>query len=159
MKQSGMKLLLTAFEPFGKLRVNASEEVVKKIVHRNGRSHACEIIAQVLPTEYSASAGQIRRLIRKHRPDALLCLGVAAARDAICLERFALNVDEEKLPDNAGRIASGKPIRRGGPEAYRSTLPIDKMLRALQRRRIRARISNSAGTFVCNHAFYVARDE
>jgi pyroglutamyl-peptidase len=77
----------------------------------------------------------------------------------ICLERFALNVDDEELPDNSGRVLNGTPIVRGGPAAYESTLPLNRLLKVLRAKGIRANISNHAGTYVCNHAFYVARHE
>jgi pyroglutamyl-peptidase len=84
---------------------------------------------------------------------------VAAARGKISLERIALNLDDESSPDNAGLVRSGRPIVRSGPVAYRSTLPLESMRRALDRRGFGAAISNHAGTYVCNHVFYVARHE
>ena len=89
----------------------------------------------------------------------VLCLGVAAAREQICLERFALNLDDELSPDNAKQVRNGRRIVRGAPLAYETTLPIMRMLAALKKRGIPARISNHAGTYVCNHVFFAARHE
>lgn len=151
-----MRILLTGFEPFGTLRANPSELVVRTIA---SRAHGDDLIAEILPTEFSAAERKIRKLIRSLRPDAVICLGVAASRERICLERIALNLDDEVLPDNAGRVRSGRWIVRDGPLAYQSTLPLKRLLQALEKEGIAAAISNHAGTYVCNHVFYVARHE
>lgn len=157
-----MKILLTGFEPFGRVRSNPSERIVKKFA-RTVAALQCKprdtIVAEVLPVEFAAAEKKIRRLIRRVRPDAVLCLGVAAARAEICLERIALNMDDEVSADNAREVRTGRRIVRSAPLAYESTLPITRMLAALKKRGIRARISNHAGTYVCNHVFFVARHE
>jgi pyroglutamyl-peptidase len=96
-------------------------------------------------------------LIAQHQPDVVICLGLAARRSAINLERVALNLDDAKIPDNAGDLAVGRPIQQDGPVAYLSTLPLEKMKQALQAREIPVEISNHAGAYVCNHVFYAAR--
>lgn len=157
-----MKILLTGFEPFGRVRSNPSERIVQTIARSNASpKHKASdtIVAEVLPVEFAAAEKKIRRLIRRERPDAVLCLGVAAARERICLERIALNMDDEASPDNAREVRTGRRIVRGAPLAYETTLPITRMLAALKKRGIRARISNHAGTYVCNHVFYAARHE
>ncbi len=153
-----MKILLTGFEPFGRLRTNPSEQIVRKIAARP-RSAKNELVAEILPTEFGAAEKKIRRLIRVHRPAAVVCLGVAATRETICLERIALNIDDELSADNAGVVRQGRAIAARGPLAYTSTLPLGRMLRLLQRNGIPAKISNHAGTYVCNHVFYAARHE
>jgi pyroglutamyl-peptidase len=158
-----MKILLTGFEPFGPVRVNPSEQIVRRIGQRveeeaRGRE-AMDLRAEVLPNEFVAADRRIRRLIREFRPDAVLCLGVAPQRDRISLERFALNLDDDSLPDNAGRCRAGRRIAPSGPAAYWSTLPLERFLRQLERRGIPVSYSNHAGTYLCNHVFYVARHE
>lgn len=118
-----------------------------------------DLFTAILPTEFNAAGKKIRRLIRAIRPAAVVCLGVAASRKTISLERVALNLDDEALPDNAGRVRLGRPIARGGPAAYWSTLPLERMRQALEKSGIAANISNHAGTYVCNHVFYVVRHE
>jgi pyroglutamyl-peptidase len=113
----------------------------------------------VLPTQYEAATRRLRRLIRSARPDAILCLGVAARRDYISMERVALNLDDDEHPDNAGEVRQGRRIARGGPDVYWSTLPLEALHRALKRRRVPVKRSNHAGTYLCNHVFYVARQE
>ena len=157
-----MKILLTGFNSFSGVRVNPSELVVRAIAERS-RQGRVEIITEVLPTEYAAATRKLRGLIRKHRPDAILCLGVAQRRETISLERVALNLDDEPTADNAGVVRRGSKIARGGPDLYWSTLPLATLERALKRQRgtgrIRAVISNHAGAFLCNHVFYIARHE
>jgi len=153
-----MRILLTGFEPFGAVKTNPSELVVRKIAER-ARAGGGDLIAEILPTEYIAAGTKMRRLIRALRPDVVICLGVAASRQKICLERIALNVDDEALPDNAGHVRSCRPIVRDGPLAYQSTLPLKRMRQALERAGIAAAISHHAGTYVCNHVFYVALHE
>jgi pyroglutamyl-peptidase len=158
-----MKVLLTGFEPFGPVRVNPSEQIVRRIgrhMEEETRSReAIDLRAEVLPTEFAAADRRIRHWIRQFRPDAVLCLGVAPQRDKISLERFALNMDDDSLPDNAGRRRAGRRIAPNGPPAYWSTLPLERIRKQLERQGIPVSYSNHAGTYLCNHIFYVARQE
>jgi pyroglutamyl-peptidase len=147
-----MRILLTSFTTFGDHHVNPSRLAVEAL-----DGHHADVITAVLPVEYSGAEARIRALIARHEPDAILMLGLAARRGAINLERFALNIDDAPLPDNAGVAAAGRPIVADGPPAYTSTLPLPSLLDALQAKGIPAVISNHAGTYVCNHVFYVAR--
>ena len=154
-----LKILVTGFQPFGAVRANPSEQVVRRIGGEARASRDFNLRTEVLPTEFAAAERRIRRLIRKFRPEAVLCLGVAPQRDRISLERVALNLDDDVLPDNAGRRRSGRRIVPRGPAAYWSTLPLDRFRRQLERRNIPVSYSNHAGTYLCNHIFYVARHE
>jgi len=154
-----MKILLTGFEPFGPVRVNPSEQIVRRLAEEARKDGESDVLAEVLPTEFAAAERRVRRLIRKHRPDAILCLGVAPKRRTISLERVALNLDDDSLPDNAGRRRNGRLIVSKGPAAYWSTLPLDRFHRRLSKRHIPVSYSNHAGTYICNHVFYVARHE
>jgi pyroglutamyl-peptidase len=154
-----VKILLTGFSSFKGVRANPCEGIVRELGGAGSEKTSARIIAEVLPVEYRAATRRIRRLIREQRPDAILCLGVAAKRNAISLERVALNVDDDPTPDNAGLIRAGSRIVREGPAAYFSTLPLQRLRAALQKRRIPVSISNHAGAFLCNHVFYIARHE
>jgi len=154
-----MKILVTGFRPFGKHGVNPSEQIVETLRKEALARHYFQLYTAVLPTQYAASGAQIRRLIRRIRPAAVLCLGLAATRTTISLERVALNLDDDALPDTASRVRRGRRILRKGPAAYWSTLPLERMRASLEQRGIPASISNSAGAYVCNHVFYVARHE
>jgi pyroglutamyl-peptidase len=154
-----VKILLTGFNAFHGVKVNPSEEVALGLAERAAIGTGVALMTSVLPTEYVAATRRIRQLFRSARPDAVLCLGVATKRDRISLERVALNLDDDPTPDNAGVVRRGRKIVRGGPDVYWTTLPLDAMLRALRGARVRAYISNHAGTFLCNHLFYAARHE
>jgi pyroglutamyl-peptidase len=150
-----MRILLTGFEPFGKLEANPSQLIVERLADGAGR----DLVAEVLPTEYAAAGARIRALIRQVHPGAVVCLGVAGRSDAIRLERVALNLDDTQKPDNAGETPAGRLIAPAGPVGYWSTLPLAEMHAALQEREIPVRLSNHAGTYICNHVFYAARHE
>lgn len=149
-----MTILLTGFNAFGRVADNPSQRIVNHIVS-SGRFP--QVVAEVLPTEYTASAQRMNLLVLEYRPRVVLCLGVAQSRREIHLERVALNLNDAALADNAGDLASGRPIDPDGPAAYWSTLPLEMLRDAVAVRGIPVAISNHAGTFVCNHVFYTAR--
>lgn len=149
-----MKILLTGFVPFGSVKVNPSELIVKQVAQRG-----CfpELVTEVMPVEYQYVRARLAELIREHEPDAVVCVGVAESRKAINLERVALNVNDASIPDNVGDHATGRVIEENAPAAYWSTLPLEQMRTTLETRSIPVAISNHAGAYLCNHAFYVAR--
>jgi len=142
-----MKILLTGFEPFGNSSLNPSGEIVKAI-------EADSIIGAILPVVFGQSAQMLKDLINLHKPDAMLCLGQAEGRHAMTPERVAINLDDARIPDNAGNMPSEQSIIDGGPAAYFSTLPVKEMVNAMKEANVPAAISLSAGSFVCNHLFY-----
>jgi pyroglutamyl-peptidase len=154
-----MKVILTGFTPFGELDVNPSQLVVQRIAECQHELSGIELTAEILPTAFIDAGERIRQLIRRVIPDAVLSIGVAASRDAINLERFALNINDAPIPDNNGKLATGQPIVNDGPLAYQSTLPLQRMYSALEERGIPTNYSNHAGAYVCNHVFYCGRHE
>ena len=154
-----MKILVTGFNSFKGVRENPSEQVVRALAGRQRNNFSAELVTAILPTEYVAATRRLRRLIRSERPDAVLCLGVAPRRESISLERVALNLDDDPTADNAGVIRRGRKIVAAGPDVYWSSLPLEVFEKKLRRRGIKTLVSNHAGTFLCNHAFYVARQE
>ncbi len=149
------KILLTGFNPFGKLEANPSQLIVEGIAERGHPG----IVAEVLPTEYRRAGERIKSLIQAYQPEAIICLGVAQSRNVISLERLAVNLDDSGKPDNAGMYIFGKTIVPDGPRIYHSTLPLTHMYVTLQQQGIPVVFSHDAGRFVCNHVFYVARHE
>lgn len=145
-------ILLTGFEPFGGAARNPSQDIVHALAGR--RVAGREIVGAVLPCVFGASRRQLLRLLRRHRPGLVVCLGVAAGRAAITPERVAINVDDARIPDNAGARPVDRPVVRGAPAAYWSKLPVKAIVAALRRRGIPAAVSQTAGTFVCNHVFF-----
>ena len=154
-----MTTLLTGFNQFGDLEVNPTQLIVESMAQRQGTLTKVNLVAEVLPTEFIEAGNRISQLIRQHRPEMVVCLGVGAGLGEIHLERVALNLDDGGMPDNAGVSRTGQRIVPDGPLAYQSTLPLVQMREALRQRGIPAIISNHAGTYVCNHVFYLARHE
>ena len=145
-------VLVTGFAPFEGATTNPSWQAVRAL--RNRRIAGHRIVARELPTEFGASLKALRTAIRDSKPRLVLCVGVAAGREQISLERVAINVDDARIPDNAGAQPVDVAVVEDGPAAYFATLPIKGMLVALRETGIPAEISQSAGTFVCNHVFY-----
>lgn len=146
-----MKALVTGFEPFGDDPVNPSREALRLLPPRLGE---LELATRVLPTAFDAALGALEDALATTAPDIVLCLGLAGGRAGLSLERIAINVDDARIPDNAGRQPIDRPVVRDGPAAYFTTLPIKAAAAALRAAGLPAIVSNTAGTFVCNHVFY-----
>ena len=145
------KLLLTAFDPFGGEAVNAAAQAAALLPARVG---GIEITRLTVPTVFYRSIEAVTQAARALRPDFILCLGQAAGRDAVTPERVAINVNDARIPYNAGNQPADAPVFPGEAAAYFSTLPIKAMADAIRGAGVPARISDSAGTFVCNHLLY-----
>jgi pyroglutamyl-peptidase len=145
-------VLVTGFEPFGPDQVNPSWMAVQALHGRVVGDH--RIVGAQLPTVFGRSVQVLRDLLHRHHPDLVICTGQAGGRIALSLERVAINVEDARIPDNAGEQPVDTPVVPGGPAAYFSTLPIKAMLAALLEQGINAEVSQTAGTFVCNQVFY-----
>ena len=149
---SSSTVLLTGFAPFGGDDVNPSQAVMRAL---DGAILAGHRIAGLeLPVAFGDSLRVLRQAISRTRPVLVACLGQAGGRAAISLERVAINVDDARIPDNAGAQPVDAPVVPGGPAAYFTTLPIKAMSLALAEAGIAASVSQTAGTYVCNHVFY-----
>lgn len=145
-------VLLAGFAPFGGEPVNPSWQAVRALQGRHINGH--RIVARQLPVEFGASLKELRKAIREARPALVLCVGQAGGRASISLERVAINVDDARIPDNAGAQPIDRKIVEDGPAAYFTGLPIKAILAALREAGIPAEVSQTAGTYVCNHVFY-----
>ena len=146
-----MKILLTAFDPFGGETVNPAQQAVAEVVDKIGD---VEIIKLVVPTVFGKAPQVVAEAIHAEKPDAVLCIGQAGGRPDLTVERIGINVDDARIADNAGNTPCDAPIVPEGPAAYFATLPIKAMVAAIREAGIPASVSNSAGTFVCNHLLY-----
>lgn len=151
-----MKILLTGFNPFAGLKMNPSQLIVEEIVLRAKGLSDIELIGEVLPTEFEAAGNRIQELIHSIMPEIILSLGVSSRQNELHLERVALNIDDSSLPDNAGFSPEEKPIVNNGPLTYVSNMPLYYFKTELQKKGVPVKISNYAGTYVCNHVFYLA---
>lgn len=148
-----MKVLVTGFDPFGGESVNPALEAVKSLP---ADIKGAEVVWVEVPTVFHESAEVLEKALAQHRPDAVLCVGQAGGRTGLTPERVAINQDDARIPDNKGQQPIDLPIREDGPSAYFSTLPIKAMVEAVKSAGLPAAVSNTAGTFVCNHLMYQA---
>jgi pyroglutamyl-peptidase len=150
-------ILLTGFEPFGGEMTNPSWEAAQQAATRLTASGE-QAVAVQLPCVFGTSIDVLAAAVQSYRPDIVLCVGQAGGRAEISLERVAINVDDARIPDNAGRQPIDVPVRAGGPAAYFSSLPLKRSLQALTEKGLPAGVSQTAGTYVCNHVFYGLMD-
>lgn len=148
------KLLLTGFEPFLDFPINPTHHIVEKL---NGKElNGYQIEGRILSVDYNKSGCEILEHIHDVEPDAVLSLGLAAGRYKITPERIAINCNESKEEDNEGNTPDGDPIQEEGPDGLFSTLPIKSFVEDLQSKGYPAEVSNTAGTYLCNHVMYQA---
>jgi pyroglutamyl-peptidase len=107
-----------------------------------------------VPCEFRRAIEVVGEAIERLRPVLVICIGQAGGRAQMSVERVAINVDDARIPDNAGRKPVDEPVARDGPPAYFATVPVKAMVAAMRREKVPAEVSNSAGTFVCNHLMY-----
>ena len=148
-----MRILVTGFDPFGGEPVNPALEALQRLPATLG-AHTIE--RRPLPTVFHRSLDVLGDAVRTLRPDMLICVGQAGGRAELSIERVAINIDDARIPDNDAQSPIDQPIVPGGPAAYFTNLPLKAMVQALGDAGIPAKVSNTAGTFVCNHVFYGA---
>lgn len=146
-----MKVLVTGFDPFGGEMINPALEVVRSLPEK---VDDIEVIKLEIPTVYRKSVQKIEEAIIKYNPDVILSIGQAGGRSSVTVERVAINVDDYGIKDNEGNQPVDKPIQDDGENAYFSKLPIKAIVKAIKESSIPANISDTAGTFVCNHVMY-----
>ena len=145
-------VLLTGFDPFDGSTLNPSWLAAQALHGRRIGGH--RVISARLPTVFGQSLRELAVLLKQHRPALVICLGLAGGRNAISLERVAINVNDARIADNAGEMPLDVPVIAGAPTAYFTGLPIKAILQSLRDAGIAAEVSQTAGTFVCNHVFY-----
>lgn len=149
---SSRLVLVTGFDPFGGDPDNPSWQAAARL--HGGRVADHLLWAAQLPTRFDTALPRLQALLAEHRPVLVLCLGLAATRRALSIERVAINVQDARIADNAGAQPIDEPVVAGGPAAYFSSLPIKAMRAAIEADGMAAEVSQTAGTFVCNHVFY-----
>lgn len=146
-----MKILVTSFEPFGNENINPSYEVLKNISDHIAIS---EIIKMQVPTVFHLSINKVVEKIQSINPDVILSLGQAGKRYEISVERIAINIDDARIPDTIGQKPVDAIIDPEGDTAYFATIPVKKIVEEIKKEKIPASVSNTAGTYVCNHLMY-----
>ena len=144
-------LLITGFDPFGGEAVNPSWEAVSRLPDTVGGYRLTRL---QIPTVFGAAAAAVLAAAQAELPDVILCVGQAGGRDAVTPERIAINMASAKKPDNAGNQPLEAPIIPGGPDGIFSTVPVAAMAEAIAAAGLPGKISNTAGTYVCNDTLY-----
>lgn len=144
-----MDIIVTGFEPFGGSEKNASWEAVRTLAG---------VRTIMLPVSFTMAEKAVRDMASSV-PDAIICVGEAGGRSAVSIERVAVNIKDARIPDNDGIQPRDLPIRAGGPDAYFSSLPTREICEAINAAGVPAELSYTAGTYVCNLAFYALMDE
>ncbi|MER3420403.1 MAG: pyroglutamyl-peptidase I [Chloroflexota bacterium] len=146
------RVLITGFEPFGGATANSSALAAEILAAE--RPGGAETVSLILPVVRYRCIDLTVAAIERRPPDLVVMLGQGGGRAAITPERVAINLDDFRQPDNAGHHPIEEPIVPGGPAAYFATLPVRAMVREMQAAGVPAAVSNSAGTYVCNHLSY-----
>lgn len=145
-------ILVTGFEPFGGETINPSGEVVKQL--EGMIIDDCRVVTRQLPCVFGESLTVLNAAIDELNPAVVIAVGQAGGRVDITVERVGINVDDARIPDNRGQQPIDVAIVPGGPAAWFSSLPIKAMVAAMREKGIPASVSQTAGTFVCNHVMY-----
>jgi len=148
-----MRILITAFEPFGGDTSNITDDILQAI-SQDEIADERDITFLTLPVSRADALPALLETIEKNNPDVVVCLGQANERSELSIEKIAVNLCCYRIPDNAGEQPGDEPVVAGGPTAYFSTLPVDALIECLAAAGIPANISYSAGTYVCNSIFY-----
>jgi len=146
------KVLISGFKPFGGATLNPSELLVN--VLERDQIPGVELFTVILPVEFDRSAEILLEKVKQIQPDLVIAFGQAEGRAAINPEKFAINLDDARIPDNSGDERKDVVIDKNGSDSYVTTLPIEMMVDAMKPAGYPADISLSAGAFVCNHIFY-----
>lgn len=146
-----MKLLITGFDPFGGEKTNPAIEAVKRLP---AAIAGATVVPLEIPTVFGTCAEVVRQAIITERPDIVLSVGQADGRSALTPERIAINLDDGRIPDNAGFQPVDQPIQPNGPAAYFTQLPVKAMAQAIRQAGLPSHVSTTAGTYVCNHIMY-----
>lgn len=145
-----MKILLTGFEPFGGASYNPSWDCLEKLEAPEGIS-LCKLR---LPVTFGGAPEKLKEVLEQEQPDAVFCLGLAAAREKITPEIIAINLAHGRIPDNDGYQPQKAPLIPGGPDGLFATLPVFDLVKALESSGIPAQVSYTAGAYVCNCIMY-----
>jgi len=154
---SSTKVLVTGFEPFGGATLNPSQLLVERLAKES--LPGVELHTLILPVEFDKSASNLLAAIKSIDPEVVISFGQAEGRSAITPEKIAINLDDARIADNGGDQRQNQPILKTGADGYFSTLPVEKMVSELTQIGVPSALSLSAGSFVCNHIFYLMQHE
>ena len=146
-----MKVLITGFDPFGGESINPAWEAVKEI---RDEIAGAEIVKMQIPTVVGKSIEKVHNKMAEIHPDVVISVGQAGGRFGVTPERVAINVTDARIPDNEGHQPIDEVIFEDGDTAYFSNLPVKAMVQAIKDAGYPSSLSNTAGTYICNHVMY-----
>ncbi len=146
-----MKILITGFDPFGGAKINPAYEAVKLLPDK---IKDAEMIKLEIPTVFKKEGEVLEAGIEKHKPDVVICVGQAGGRSGMTVEKVAINLMEARIPDNDGQQPMDEPVCSDGENAYFAKLPVKAIVQNMREQGIPARVSYTAGTYVCNDVMY-----
>ena len=149
---SNTRVLVTGFEPFGGASLNPSQLLVEELAKE--KLPGVDLKTAILPVEFDRAAETLLAKINEFSPSVVICFGQAEGRSTITPEKVAINLDDARIADNSGDLRKQQEIEVGGADGHFSTLPVEKMVLAINEAGVAASLSLSAGSFVCNHIFY-----
>ena len=146
-----MKVLLTAFDPFGGEPVNPAQEAVEAV---SDCVAGAEVVKVIVPTVFGKSVDTVYEAMKREKPDVTFCIGQAGGRIGLTPEGVAINLNDARIPDNDGQQPLDEKIFEDGENAYFTSLPVKAMVEKIKAAGLPASVSYTAGTFVCNHLMY-----
>ncbi len=151
-----MTILFTGYEPFGDWAINPTAEAAKVLDGKEFNGH--RIIARILPLRYKEIEPELQKLVNEYKPNAIVLSGQAGGAE-IRLERIAKNIVNCNIPYNCGTLVNSEIISEIGPDAHKSTLPLERVMSEINKAGIPVRYSDDAGEFGCNQVFYHGRED
>ena len=137
------------------MAVKVKIQLMKLLKCSRNTFEGIELVKVEIPTEFYKSIEVLRSCVEKEKPEVVICVGQAGGRFTVSVERVAINLDDARIPDNGGNQPVDQAIVKDGPAAYFSTIANQSDCKCHQRRwNTRILVSNSAGTYVCNHIMY-----
>ena len=145
-----MRILITGFTPFNNESINPSWEIAQSVHAPDG----VELVRLQIPTEFSKGAQKVIEKIEEVHPNAVLSLGQFGGSACFNVEYVGINCRAARIPDNSGYKPWYEPVEQDGDMAYKATLPVVNIVEALNRAKLPASVSFSAGAYVCNDVLY-----
>jgi pyroglutamyl-peptidase len=149
-----VSVLITGFEPFGGMTYNPSDEIARAL--DGAEIGGARVIGRRIAVDFARHRSQLDSLFSEIDPALTIGFGLATGEDMIRIERFGVNLADFEIADNAGIRHRGQAIEADGPAARAATLPAAEIRAALLAAGIPARLSNSAGSYLCNANLYTS---
>jgi pyroglutamyl-peptidase len=148
-------ILVTGFGPFPGAPFNPTGPLVKRLARL--RMARTKIVTHIFETSYAAVDRDLPKLMRRYKPDAILMFGLAPRARVLRIETRAQNA-LARLVDASGATPKRAAIVDDEPPAIPMRLPARRLLTAVRKTGVRARLSRDAGTYLCNYLCWRAAE-